>query len=150
MAQRTLSSCSAASASRTRGCMEVPDGYPPIYGEIAGPPGSPVVVLYAHYDVQPAPPEQGWTTDPWTPTRKDDGRIYGRGAADDKGGLVDPPRHAAGLRRQAAVHRQADPRGDGGDGEQPRGRSSRRTPSCSPATCSSSATWATCGSASRR
>jgi acetylornithine deacetylase/succinyl-diaminopimelate desuccinylase-like protein len=68
--------------------MEVPSGYPPIYGEIAGPPGSPTVLLYAHYDVQPAPPEQGWTSDPWTPTRKDDGRIYGRGAADDKGGLV--------------------------------------------------------------
>ena len=46
------------------------------------------MVLYAHYDVQPAPPEQGWTSDPWTPTRKDDGRIYGRGAADDISGLV--------------------------------------------------------------
>jgi acetylornithine deacetylase/succinyl-diaminopimelate desuccinylase-like protein len=68
--------------------MEVPSGYPPIYGEIEGPEGSPTVVLYAHYDVQPAPAEQGWTSDPWTPTRKDDGRIYGRGAADDKGGLV--------------------------------------------------------------
>jgi acetylornithine deacetylase/succinyl-diaminopimelate desuccinylase-like protein len=68
--------------------MDVPHGYPPIYGEIAGPPGSPVVVLYAHYDVQPAPVEQGWTSDPWTATRKDDGRIYGRGAADDKGGLA--------------------------------------------------------------
>src|SRR6187455_3436596 len=67
---------------------DVPDGYPPIYGVLEGPPGSPVVVLYAHYDVQPAPPEQGWTSDPWTPTRKDDGRIYGRGAADDKGGLA--------------------------------------------------------------
>ena len=67
--------------------MEVPTGYPPIYGEIPGPEGSPVVMLYAHYDVQPAPPEQGWTTDPWTPTTQD-GRIYGRGAADDKGGLV--------------------------------------------------------------
>ena len=68
--------------------MEVPSGYPPIYGEIAGPEGSPVVMLYAHYDVQPAPPEQGWTSDPWTATFKDDGRIYGRGAADDKAGLV--------------------------------------------------------------
>ena len=68
--------------------MDVPTGYPPIYGEIPGPEGSPVVMLYGHYDVQPAPPEQGWTTDPWTPTTKDDGRIYGRGAADDKGGLA--------------------------------------------------------------
>ncbi len=66
---------------------EVPTGYPPVYGEIPGPDGSPVVMLYGHYDVQPAPPEQGWTTDPWAPTRKD-GRIFGRGAADDKGGLA--------------------------------------------------------------
>jgi len=68
--------------------MPVPSGYPPIYGQVAGPAGSPVVLLYAHYDVQPAPPEQGWTSDPWAATVKDDGRIYGRGAADDKGGLV--------------------------------------------------------------
>jgi acetylornithine deacetylase/succinyl-diaminopimelate desuccinylase-like protein len=68
--------------------MDVPSGYSPVYGEIEGPEGSPVVVLYAHYDVQPAPADQGWTTDPWTATRKDDGRIYGRGAADDIGGLI--------------------------------------------------------------
>jgi acetylornithine deacetylase/succinyl-diaminopimelate desuccinylase-like protein len=67
---------------------DVPAGYPPVYGEIPGPDGAPTVVLYAHYDVQPATLEQGWTSDPWTATRKDDGRIYGRGAADDKGGLV--------------------------------------------------------------
>jgi acetylornithine deacetylase/succinyl-diaminopimelate desuccinylase-like protein len=67
---------------------QVPTGYPPIFGELPGPQGAPTVVLYAHYDVQPAPPEQGWTSDPWTATRKPDGRIYGRGAADDKGGLV--------------------------------------------------------------
>lgn len=67
---------------------DVPTGYPPIYGTLDGPLGSPTVVLYAHYDVQPAPPEQGWTSDPWTPTKKDDGRVYGRGAADDKGGLA--------------------------------------------------------------
>ena len=68
--------------------MDVPTGYPPIYAELPGPPDSPVVLLYAHYDVQPAPADQGWTSDPWTATRKSDGRIYGRGAADDKGGLV--------------------------------------------------------------
>jgi acetylornithine deacetylase/succinyl-diaminopimelate desuccinylase-like protein len=67
---------------------EVPTGYPPVYGEIPGPDGAPTVMLYAHYDVQPAPHEQGWTSNPWTATRKRDGRIYGRGAADDKGGLV--------------------------------------------------------------
>jgi acetylornithine deacetylase/succinyl-diaminopimelate desuccinylase-like protein len=67
---------------------DVPSGYPPVHGEIPGPDGAPSVMLYAHYDVQPAPPEQGWTSDPWTATRRDDGRIYGRGAADDKGGLV--------------------------------------------------------------
>ena len=67
---------------------EVPTGYPPIYGTLGGPAGSPTVMLYAHYDVQPAPPEQGWTSDPWNPTKKDDGRVYGRGAADDKGGLA--------------------------------------------------------------
>ena len=68
--------------------MDVPSGYPPIYAELPGPEGSPVVVLYAHYDVQPAPPEQGWTSEPWTPTTKADGRIYGRGAADDISGLI--------------------------------------------------------------
>jgi acetylornithine deacetylase/succinyl-diaminopimelate desuccinylase-like protein len=67
---------------------EVPTGYPPIYGTLDGPEGAPTVILYAHYDVQPAPPEQGWASDPWTPTKKDDGRVYGRGAADDKGGLA--------------------------------------------------------------
>ena len=87
MADRTLELFREAGVTNAR-LMEVPTGYQPIYGEIPGPEGSPVVVLYAHYDVQPAPPEQGWTSDPWKPTRKDDGRIYGRGAADDKGGLA--------------------------------------------------------------
>ena len=87
MARRTLELFRDAGFAGAR-LMDVPDGYQPVYGEIAGPPGSPVVMLYAHYDVQPAPMEQGWTSDPWTPTRKDDSRIYGRGVSDDKGGLA--------------------------------------------------------------
>ncbi len=87
MAALTAELCRAAGFADARP-MEVPDGYPPVYAEVSGPEGSPVVVLYAHYDIQPAPPEQGWTTDPWTATRKDDGRLYGRGAADDKGGIA--------------------------------------------------------------
>lgn len=68
--------------------LEVPGGYPCVYADLPGPEGSPTVLLYAHYDVQPAPESQGWSSEPFVPTRKDDGRIYGRGAADDKSGLV--------------------------------------------------------------
>ncbi|NTU72369.1 MAG: M20/M25/M40 family metallo-hydrolase [Coriobacteriia bacterium] len=63
-------------------------GYPAVWGDIPGPEGAPTVLLYAHYDVQPAPMEQGWTTDPFVFTKKDDGRYYGRGAADDKSGVA--------------------------------------------------------------
>lgn len=68
--------------------LPVPDGYPCVYADISGPEGSPTVLLYAHYDVQPAPPSQGWSSEPFEPVTKEDGRIYGRGAADDKSGLV--------------------------------------------------------------
>lgn len=66
---------------------EVPGGYPAVVADIPAPPGKPTVLLYAHYDVQPAPPEQGWDTDPFTPTHKG-GRLFGRGAADDKSGIA--------------------------------------------------------------
>ena len=68
--------------------LDVPGGYPCVYADLPGPAGSPTVLLYAHYDVQPAPESQGWTSAPFEPVEKDDGRIYGRGAADDKSGLV--------------------------------------------------------------
>ena len=86
MAVRTVELLQDAGVEDAR-LMDVPWGYPPIYGEIPGPPGSPTVVLYAHYDVQPAPESQGWSTAPFTPTHRA-GRLYGRGAADDKGGLA--------------------------------------------------------------
>ncbi len=87
MAELTVEKFRAAGFEDAR-LMDVPSGYPPIYGELPGPDGAPVVVLYAHYDVQPAHESQGWTTDPFTPTRKDDGRLYGRGASDDKSGIA--------------------------------------------------------------
>lgn len=68
--------------------VEVPGGYPCVFADLPGPEGSPTVLLYAHYDVQPAPKSQGWSTEPFEPTTKADGRIYGRGAADDISGLV--------------------------------------------------------------
>jgi acetylornithine deacetylase/succinyl-diaminopimelate desuccinylase-like protein len=68
--------------------VDVPDGYPCVFADLPGPEGSPTVLLYAHYDVQPAPASQEWTSSPFEPVTKDDGRIYGRGAADDKSGLV--------------------------------------------------------------
>ena len=68
--------------------LDVPDGYPCVYATLPGPAGSPTVLLYAHYDVQPAPEVQGWKTDPFEPTVGENGRIYGRGSADDKSGLA--------------------------------------------------------------
>lgn len=74
--------------------LDIPGGYPSVYGEIAGPEGAPTVMMYGHYDVQPAPMDQGWSTDPFAPVLKN-GRLYGRGAADDKSGVM---QHAASIR----------------------------------------------------
>ncbi|REK25017.1 MAG: M20/M25/M40 family metallo-hydrolase [Actinobacteria bacterium] len=67
--------------------LEPTDGNPAIFGEIKGPEGAPTVLLYAHYDVQPPGPLAEWDTGPFDPVVRD-GRIYGRGASDDKAGLI--------------------------------------------------------------
>ncbi|MER6132917.1 dipeptidase [Streptomyces sp. NPDC001815] len=82
----------AADALRAEGFQDValldtPDGTQSVYGFLPGPEGAKTVLLYAHYDVQPPLDEAGWQTPPFELTERD-GRWYGRGAADCKGGLV--------------------------------------------------------------
>ena len=67
--------------------LDVPGGYPAVYADIPGPPGAPTVLLYAHYDIQPAPMAQGWDMEPFEPEIRD-GRMFGRGASDDKSGVM--------------------------------------------------------------
>lgn len=59
-------------------------GHPVVYGEKISDPSKPTVLVYGHYDVQPADPLNLWHSGPFEPVIKD-GKIYARGACDDKG-----------------------------------------------------------------
>lgn len=87
-----------AALLREAGCPDVrlveAGGAPAVIGRYPAPEGAPTVCLYAHHDVQPTGDPAGWTSDPFTVSRRGE-RLYGRGVVDDKAGIAV---HLAALR----------------------------------------------------
>ena len=66
------------------------EGHPIVYGDwLNAGPKKPTVLIYGHFDVQPAEPFELWQTPPFSPEVRD-GKVWGRGASDDKGGMLIP------------------------------------------------------------
>ena len=81
-AEYTANKLKEAGADKVELCQT--KGYPIVYGEKIVDASLPTVLVYGHYDVQPADPYELWTSPPFEPVVKD-GKIYARGACDDKG-----------------------------------------------------------------
>lgn len=76
------------------GLLEVEGGHPAVYGEVRLSPAMPTVLVYGHHDVQPPGAAERWESPPFEPSIRN-GRIYGRGTSDDKGGFL---AHVAAIR----------------------------------------------------
>lgn len=85
-ARRVCEQMRAAGLSDVK-LLKTGDSYPFAFGQWLGAEGKPTVLLYAHHDVQPAGTEKEWESSPWKLTRRK-GRLFGRGAADDKGAIT--------------------------------------------------------------